>query len=59
MLDPCKTCTIDKAHQSNLEIHHSESNEIGKGWYIDGMKLKKTDKSKGQFISHIFFNDAY
>ena len=44
-LKPCESCGIGKARQRNLEVHHSEPGEIGDRWYIDGMKLKKTNRS--------------
>ena len=33
----------------------SLSGEIGDRWYIDGMKLKKTNRSKGHFPSRNCF----
>ena len=50
-LPPCKACAIGKIYQQNLEEHQSKSKNIGDRWYIDGMKLKKTEKSQGPFPS--------
>lgn len=48
-LPPCDACAIGKARQRNLENRHSKPHNIGECWYIDSMKLKKTNHSKGQF----------